>query len=129
MVPRNKPDLTLSTPQQADAARSIPAKGFERAMDMPEFPTVVAGRQKLEEWRLKLQEAKERYHAATALYRKILQERPEGRAPSPNDSLARARQAESQSLAEYTRVLRIFTELTVHGKAPEEQSAASGNDK
>jgi hypothetical protein len=41
--------------------------------------------------------------------------------------VARARQAESEALAEYSRILRAFTDLTVNGKVPEEWSVA-GSD-
>jgi CheY-like chemotaxis protein len=79
-------------------------------------------REDLEEiWRAKLEEARLRYNAATGEYRKLLGKTPGGSPPSPDSALARARQIESEALAEYSRLLRIFTELTVDGKPPEEQ--------
>jgi len=87
-------------------------------MKTPELPTLTIRRQELEEsWCLRLQEAQERYQAAAGQYRK-LQEQPESLMPRPEGPLTQARQAKSRALAEYTRVLRIFTDLTVHGKAP-----------
>ena len=95
-------------------------------MKTPELPTLTIRRQELEEsWRLRLLEARERYDLAAGQYRNALQEQPEGLMPSPDDSLTRARQAKSRALAAYTRVLRIFTDLTVHGRVPEEQSTAA----
>jgi CheY-like chemotaxis protein len=49
----------------------------------------------------------------------LLQQAAEGDVPSTESALARARQAESQALLEYSRVLRIFSYLTVEGKLPQ----------
>lgn len=59
----------------------------------------------------------------------MLEEQSDGatRGPDATDALIHARQAESQALAEYTQVLRVFTDLTIHGKAPGEQPAAVSN--
>ena len=86
-------------------------------------PQPAPGRQQLEDlWRSKLAEAQLRYKAATEEYRKLLGEIPRDVPPAPGNPLALARHAESEALAEYTRALRNFTELTLHGKRPEEQS-------
>jgi len=83
------------------------------------MPQRYPGSEKLKEsLRLRLQDAKSRYEAATAHYRALLQQRPEGVPLTPDSALALARRAESEALAEYTRVLRVFIELT-NGKAPE----------
>ena len=83
------------------------------------MPKPYPGSEKLKEsLRLRLQDAKSRYEAATAHYRALLQQRPEGVPLTPDSALALARRAESEALAEYTRVLRVFIELT-NGKAPE----------
>lgn len=83
-------------------------------------------RQDLEEsWRLRLEETQDHYSEVRQRYRKLLQELPGGQAASPDRALALARQAELQARAEYTRVLRIFTDLTVYGKVPAERLAAS----
>jgi CheY-like chemotaxis protein len=87
------------------------------------LPDPVAARQELEDlWRTKVEDARGRYAAATEEYRKLLDGTPEGVPPNPDSPVARARQAQSEALAEYSRVLRVFTELTVHGRRPEEQS-------
>jgi hypothetical protein len=84
-----------------------------------------ATRQTLEDsWRLRLEGTEAHYRRATDRYRKLLQEQPDGTA---HGAVALARQAESEALAEYTRVLRTFTELTVNGKTPEEHSVAGSN--
>jgi CheY-like chemotaxis protein len=81
------------------------------------------GRQELEDlWRAKVEEARGRYNAATEQYRKLLDRTPDEAPPNPDCLVARARQAQSEALAEYSCVLRVFTELTVHGRPPEEQS-------
>jgi CheY-like chemotaxis protein len=86
-------------------------------------PEPAAGRQELEDlWRAKLEEAQGRYNAATEEYRRLLAGKPDGVPANPDSPVARARQAQSVALAEYSRVLRVFTELTVHGRRPEEQS-------
>lgn len=91
-------------------------------------PNPSATRQTLEDsWRLRLEETQARYQKATEDYRRLLQQQPEGAPRDPNGSLMLARQVESEALAEYTSVLRVFTELTVNGKIPEARSAA-GSD-
>ena len=83
-------------------------------------------RRDLEEcWLLRLEETQDHYSEARERYRMLLHELPGGLAPSPDRALALARQAELQARTEYTRVLRIFTDLTVHGKMPAERLAAS----
>jgi hypothetical protein len=85
-------------------------------------------RQEVEDyWRLRLEETQVRYREATGHYRKLLQEQPKGTPYNPNGALALARQAESQALAEYTRLLRIFTRLTANGQMPKHQSVG-GSD-
>jgi CheY-like chemotaxis protein len=87
-----------------------------------------ATRQMLEEsWRLRLEETQVYYREATDQYRKLLQAQPDGTPYDRNGALALARQAQSKALAEYTRVLRVFTELTVKGKIPEERPVAESN--
>ena len=86
-------------------------------------------RQELEDsWRLRLEETQVRYREATEQYRKLLQAQPDGRPLKRDGALALARQAKSQALADYMRVLQIFTELTVNGKMPEARSVAGSND-
>jgi CheY-like chemotaxis protein len=81
------------------------------------------GRQQFEDlWRSKLEQLQRRYKAATEEYRKLLGETPRDVPPAPDSPLALARHAESEALAEYARATGIFTELTMHGKRPNEQS-------
>ena len=91
-------------------------------------PKISVARQTLEDfWRTRVEEAQARYHKATEGYRRLLQEQPDGMSHDPKGTLAIARQAESEALAEYSRILRAFTELTVNGKVPEERSAADSD--
>jgi hypothetical protein len=76
-------------------------------------------------WLGRLQEAYAGYQKATKHYRGLLQEQPDGTPSDLKGALALARQAESEALAEYPRILRTFTEFTVNGNVPEEQSRAS----
>lgn len=97
-------------------------------MENLEHPLPGLARRNLEDgWRVRLEMARERYETASARYRKLLEEKPEGLIPRQDDSLALARHAESEALAEYSRTLKSFTELTVHGRIPEEQSGAEAN--
>lgn len=81
----------------------------------------------VDSWLRRLQEAYTHYQNATKYYNRLLKEQPDGTPSNPKSVLALARQAESEALAEYTRILRAFSQLTVHGDVPEEQSAASSN--
>ena len=73
--------------------------------ESPMFPTV---RQELEErWSLRLERAQGRYQAATAQYRRLLNEQPEGLTPIADGPVSQAREAESQALAQYARVLTM----------------------
>src|SRR6266536_3129140 len=90
-------------------------------MGNAELSAPVLARYQIEEaWRARLEQALERYQAATHAYRKLLREEAGGRPPSPDSPLVQARQAESDALMEYSRVLRIFTHLTIHGTLPDE---------
>jgi CheY-like chemotaxis protein len=65
--------------------------------------------------------------SVTSAYRAMLAEQQgDGTALSTDatDALLRAGQAQSDALVEYTYVLRTFTDLTIHGKMPEDESAA-----
>ena len=87
-----------------------------------EHPSPSRARQDLEDaWRARSEMARARYEMARTRYRKLLEAKPDGPTPPENDPLAFARHAESEALAEYTRVLKIFTDLTLHGRIPEEQ--------
>jgi hypothetical protein len=98
-------------------------------MNTPGLPSLTIARQELEEsWRLKYQEAHDRYRAASARYRKLLDAKPEGLMPEKNGALAFARQEESEALSEYSRVLKTFTDITVHGFVPETDRAGTKHE-
>jgi CheY-like chemotaxis protein len=79
------------------------------------------GLQELEDaWRARLEDSRRQCKDASNRYRTLLAEERDGRAPRPDSTLARARQAQSEALMEYARVLRLFTDLVVLGKMPEE---------
>lgn len=68
-------------------------------------------------WGRKLQEAFERYQAATARYRDLLEAEPDGRIEGPDDPLAHARRMEAQALFEYRVLLKVVSELDLrHGE-------------
>lgn len=72
-------------------------------------------------WRGKLRLARERYEEAAKAFRTTWAEHFEPR-PTTDSTFAiqHARKLESQALAEYMRVLKIFTDLLLHGKIPQE---------
>jgi len=108
------------TQQWKEAA--LKEEAVKEEMDRHEPPMGVP-QEGEESWHLKLLEAHSRYQAATAQYRRILNERPDGLSAGLDGSLSHARETESQALAEYMRVLAIFTDLTTHGKLNVEASA------
>ena len=77
-------------------------------------------------WRVRSEMARERYKMASIRYRNLLDEKPEGVTPRQDDPVALARQAESEALAEYKRVLKMYTELMEHGRTLEEELATAG---
>ncbi len=89
-------------------------------MSDPKFSPQLLARHNLEAlWRERLEESHVRYKAASQEYRRLLQQQePDGSVPGAGSPLAIARQAESAALAEYSRILRIFADLTIHGKLP-----------
>lgn len=87
--------------------------------------SVVARREMEEFWRVKLEEANERYQAASANYERLLRETPEALRPGKNALLGVARRARSQAQTEYVSLLKKFTDFIVHGRIPEERSAAA----
>ena len=86
-------------------------------------PSLV-GRDLVDAWRVRSEIAHARYETASARYRKLLDEKPEGLIPRPDNPLALARHAQFQALEEYLRILKIFTELSVNGGVPEEAVTA-----
>jgi hypothetical protein len=80
-------------------------------------------RQELEEiWRQRVRQARLRYEDASAAFRSTWGEHFETRlSADPMHAIQQARKVESQALTEYVRVLKIFTELVLRGKAPRDQ--------
>lgn len=96
-------------------------KRSEREAAAPGFWSPGMTRQQIETaWRWRVEQASEIYRSATRAYRTLLAEEPDGSFPGLETRLARARRAESEALREYSRVLHIFSDLTMHGKLPEQ---------
>lgn len=92
----------------------------------PESCSSTVARQELEDiWRLKVEETYSTYLDAAARCRDWLADNAGGLTVNLNGPLSAVRQAEVEALAEYVRVLKIFSELTIHGRIPEEQEAVS----
>jgi hypothetical protein len=120
LIPSHRSQFVDASPRRL----STPAEDFEGEMTIASIT-----RQALEDsWRLRLEETQVRYREATEQYRKLLQAQSDGRPLNPDGALALARHAESQALADYMRVLQIFTELTVNGKMPQTRSVAGSSD-
>ena len=97
-------------------------------MNRPDLSSSTLECRDIESWRLKVEEVHEQYKFATALYRRLLEEKPETLTPRQHDSLALGRHMETAALAEYTRVLKIYIELTVHDREPEDRQATARAD-
>jgi hypothetical protein len=75
-------------------------------------------------WRQRVREARLRYEAASAAFRKTWGEHFEQRlSVDPTHAIQQARKVESEALAEYMRALKIFTDLVLHGKIPPDKLA------
>lgn len=100
--------LGRTNPANSPSQTGIPSPGLQR--------------EGLEDaWRSRFEMARERYKQASAHYRELVAQQPEGIIPREDSPLALARQAESEALAEYSRILKVFTELTIRGRIPEEE--------
>ncbi len=81
-------------------------------------------RKELEEhWRRWLEESQNKYVAATQEYRRLLQQELDRETSNPDSLLTQAGQAKANALTEYSHVLRIFTDLTVENKIPQDINA------
>ena len=81
-------------------------------------------RRELEEiWRSRLEAARRRYGDAMEMCSELLGRAPDGVPSGPTSIWARAQEAKREALAEYSRMLQVFTDLAVHGKLPEEHAA------
>ena len=90
-----------------------------------EYESSTSGTRILEElWLLRLKNAELRYTHTREQLRNVLRTLPPGEVPPADGSYAyqHAILAENIALAEYTRVLRIFTDLVVDGKTPRRAS-------
>ena len=77
-------------------------------------------------WRSRLEEAHEVYQMTTQRYKKLLAG-SNGLPTAPDSPLAFARHEQSEALHEYKRVLKIFTEITIHGLIPDGRPTANTN--
>jgi hypothetical protein len=69
-----------------------------------------------------------KYEEASGAFKATWGEHFESRLTAdPTIAIVQARNLESKALAEYMRVLRIFTDLTVHNKLPPEDAGETGN--
>ena len=128
----SREQITLDRDASQPPDREIAALAYllteRKAMQTLEHPSPSLTRQDLEDaWRVRCERARERYEMASRRYRKLLDQKPEGLIPRHDAPLALARHAESEALAEYMRILKLFTELIVHGRIPEEQLGAKAS--
>ncbi len=82
-------------------------------------------RRELEQlWKQKWEAAKLKLEQAAARVRETESAVRSGSVPEPQgfDAYSRALEAETIALTEYSHALRIYTDLVVHGKLPEEAS-------
>ena len=73
-----------------------------------------------DDWRERVLLARKKYELAVGQCRQIVKEQQQWPLPAPDGSTAVKNALLQESLAreEYMRVLRIFTDLTIHGKLP-----------
>ncbi len=80
-------------------------------------------REELEDrWRKRVTDAKLRLDFARNYVKEVQRDLPRGDVPAPDGDYAyrKALHVENSALAEYKRVLRIFTDLMINGKIPGE---------
>jgi hypothetical protein len=73
-------------------------------------------------WTARLHQSRAVYDSAVSRFREVLADQHKGLMPAPDGSQAvrNARLQESAARNEHMRILRIFTELVVAGKIPED---------
>ena len=91
-------------------------------MNVPDNSLSTLRQESVESRRHSLDEAYQRYQMATARYRGLLEKAADGHLRSQDDPLVLARDAESEALAEYTRLLKMGTDSRVHDGKRETQS-------
>ena len=76
-------------------------------------------------YREKLRQAQNRYQFATAQIRQLQAEYSTGSVPSADGDFAlrNALRNENDARSDYMRVLRVFTQLILHGEQPEENTS------
>ncbi len=74
-------------------------------------------------WRTRLDETRKQYERASVTFRQAAQDFTEKQMPLTDGNLRfrRAIREESAARREYMRALRIFTDLIIHGKIPEDE--------
>lgn len=72
-------------------------------------------------WRERVKEAQLRYEQSSVQFRRVWSEYFDVRLNADGaHAISKAREAESRALADYARVLKIFSELVAAGKLPPE---------
>ena len=95
-------------------------------MNERNLASTLVARHELEDcWRRKLEDAQERYRVAAKRYQRSREE--SHGLPTENSALVLARDEQSETRMDLLRILRIFTELTVHGRIPEAGSTEKTN--
>jgi hypothetical protein len=87
-------------------------------------PSPQSFRRELEDvWRERVQAQYRLYRSASEQFRKVLEEQRHATKPSPdgNQAVFNALELENSARKEYMRVVRIFSDLTLRGKIPEEE--------
>ena len=73
-----------------------------------------------------LKAARSRYLMAKAESARAAEEQANGLTPSPDGhALRQALQIEAAALVDYTCALRIFSDLVIHGRMPEDRSKSA----
>ena len=88
-------------------------------LNMPQAKSVRSPLGLQDTWRAKLAAAENAYHDAAGRVQVLLQEHTSLAAtPDLIPGLRQAREQKAAARAEYLRILRIFTDLVLRGKAP-----------
>ena len=76
-------------------------------------------------WRQRMRDAQLRLDFARNYLKEVQRDFPSGTVPPPDGAFAhhKALRAENAALAEYHRVLRVYTDLVLHGTIPAEKES------
>ena len=93
-------------------------------------PTLSDRQRLLSLWRGRLLEARKNYDQVVGELQTTSTSFTSGTLPTPDGkaNTVRVLKAETEALNEYMRILRIFTDLVISGKAHEEEQAKRGKD-